>query len=1123
MDTPLQILLVEDSPDDAQLVMLQLEQDGLEAEFRWVDTEAAFRAALASPTDLILSDFAMPHFNGLQALKIVKELALDIPFILVSGTIGEEVAVEAMQHGADDYLMKDRLTRLGPAIQRALDQKQLREEKARADAALRDSEARFRSLIENSSEEVSILTADGSLLYESPSANPTLGYPRGEFLGKSLFQLVHSADLEHVQHQFEQLVQDPELHPRERFRLLHRNGTWRWVEAVGTNLLHEPAVHGIVVNYHDITERVQAEEQIRYQALLLENVSDAVVSTDMNGYIKSWNKAAEAMFGYKEEEIIGQSAIDIIKAEYISASEQEVSVQLQESGRWRGEVRVFRKDDTAVYSIASVSIIQDGNGNAIGFLSVNHDITERKHAEEKLRESEEQYRSLFEDSPVALWVEDFSGVKQLLDGLKSEGVENIPAYLREHPDFTLECANQIRVLDVNSTAVKLYHAKSKAELLGKLTDILRPLSAVQFEPELIYLAEGRLDFEREGIDQTLTGEKIYVNIRWTVAPGYETTLARVIVSTANVTERKLAEEKIQRQLQRLRALRAIDLAISSTFDMNLSLAVLLSGTVSQLGVKAAAILLYSPSLLTLEYAAGQGFKSSLIQNTRLRVGEGLAGQAALELRTMHTTNPLNNDSGFVRKELVKEEGFKSYYGVPLVAKGELKGVLEIFHDTELHPDQEWLDFLETLGGQAAIAIDNAQLFDGLQRSKLELEQRVAARTAELHRTNLELEHANRAKDEFLATMSHELRTPLNSILGLSESLMEQRRGPLNASQKKSLETVETSAQHLLTLINDILEVSKIEAGKLSIHIDTVSVKEVCESSLNFIKEAAFKKSIRMDFQPESSIIKLSADPQRLKQILINLLNNAVKFTPENGSIVLKVHTTPERDQVRFSVIDNGIGISPDDLKKLFTPFTQLDSGLSRQYGGTGLGLVLVYKMTELHGGSVEVESEVGKGSRFTVILPWDENTNAGKFANENLQPPVQVSSDSNTLSAGLNHILLADDNEPNILVVSDYLQDYGYRVTVAHNGLEALEKAEAVSPDIILMDIQMPEMDGLEAIRQLRQRPRFAPTPIIALTALAMPGDRERCLTAGANEYLSKPVSLKKLVQTINDMLGHIN
>ncbi len=391
---------------------------------------------------------------------------------------------------------------------------------------------------------------------------------------------------------------------------------------------------------------------------------------------------------------------------------------------------------------------------------------------------------------------------------------------------------------------------------------------------------------------------------------------------------------------------------------------------------------------------------------------------------------------------------------------------------------------------------------------VELERRVQERT-------LELTHANRAKDEFLATMSHELRTPLNSILGFSESLLEQRRGPINEKQQQYVNLIHSSGQHLLDLINDILQVSKIEAGKLDIHPAAISIKEVCESSMNFVKEFAMKKSISLEFLDEESISIVYADPQRLKQILINLLNNAVKFTPENGRVSLEVRTNSEKDQIQFSITDTGIGIAPEYLQKLFTPFTQLDSNLSRQYQGTGLGLVLVYKLTELHGGSIQVESEPDKGSRFTVILPWSADENQDQRDDANSSVSIKAVRETASLSGEPSLILLAEDNDSNILAIQEYLMDHGYEVVIARNGLEALAKAEEFSPRIILMDIQMPEMDGLEAIRRLRTKPKFAPIPIIALTALAMPGDRERCLEAGANEYLSKPVSLKGLLKTV--------
>jgi CheY-like chemotaxis protein/anti-sigma regulatory factor (Ser/Thr protein kinase) len=339
-----------------------------------------------------------------------------------------------------------------------------------------------------------------------------------------------------------------------------------------------------------------------------------------------------------------------------------------------------------------------------------------------------------------------------------------------------------------------------------------------------------------------------------------------------------------------------------------------------------------------------------------------------------------------------------------------------------------------------------------------------------------------------------------------------------------LQIIESNGRHLLELINDILDLSKIEAGKFDYYPQFITVDELCRSSLAFVKEQATRKSITLTYQEESTVSKIYADPRRLKQILVNLLINAVKFTPDHGQVILQVRADEEQDRIQFSVIDNGIGIALDDLQKLFVPFAQVDSSLTREHEGTGLGLSLVQKLTDLHGGSVDVESEVGRGSRFTINLPLGKGMVAQQEVIESgdeLSTGRPEGKSNLRLEERLNRgiVLLAEDNMANILTIGDYLESNGYQIVVAHDGWETIAKAEEVNPDIILTDIQMPVMDGLEASRRLRKNPRFATTPIIALTALAMPGDRERCLEAGANEYMSKPVSLKGLIKTIKDLL----
>jgi PAS domain S-box-containing protein len=371
------------------------------------------------------------------------------------------------------------------------------------------------------------------------------------------------------------------------------------------------------------------------------------------------------------------------------------------------------------------------------------------------------------------------------------------------------------------------------------------------------------------------------------------------------------------------------------------------------------------------------------------------------------------------------------------------------------------------------------------------------------------ESASKSKSEFLASMSHELRTPLNAILNISESLGEGVYGDMNDKQQHSLETVTESGRHLLGLINDILDLSKIEAGKLDLVASDVPVRALCEASLRLVKEAALQRNQEVTLEIGAEIESIQADERKLKQVLVNLLSNASKFTPRGGHFGLQV--AGHAGLVTFTVWDTGIGISSDDLKKLFQPFVQLDSKLSREYSGTGLGLSLAQRLAVLHKGRIDVESTPGMGSRFTVTLPVRRAHGETVFARTKTQFLPQI-----LMATGDGpRVLLVEDIEANRDCIGDYLESKGFHLHFATNGIEALESIAAWKPDIIVTDIQMSGMDGFEAIRQLRARPELATTPIMALTALAMEGDSKRCLDAGATHYMSKPVALKTLAATL--------
>ena len=440
---------------------------------------------------------------------------------------------------------------------------------------------------------------------------------------------------------------------------------------------------------------------------------------------------------------------------------------------------------------------------------------------------------------------------------------------------------------------------------------------------------------------------------------------------------------------------------------------------------------------------------------------------------------------------------------------ELKALHLVLQDFALHDST--VDLLQL------VQATSTSLHDAKQLSE-KLEQRVADRTAELVRANSELSRVMRSKDDFLLAMSHELRTPLNAILGLSESLAEGVYGDMNVKQVKSINTIAESGHHLLALINDLLDIAKIGAGKMELELTNTHVEDVCQASLRLVLELAQKKNLKLALSMDNKSVMLTADERRLKQILVNLLSNAVKFTPEGGSVTLATTCDVESESLMFSVRDTGIGIAAEDLSRLFSPFTQLDSKLSRQYAGTGLGLTLVLRLVEMHGGSVTVESEIGKGSCFTIRIPCkglDTLITHNPSGTTTLSDITSIQE----LPSNTPLILVADDNEINLMTVTDYLRANKLRVIQARDGLEAVKMVREHAPSLVLMDIQMPLMDGLDAIAHLRADDKHTTMPIIALTSRAMVGDRERCIAVGANDYLSKPVNMKQLVKTIHTHL----
>ena len=390
----------------------------------------------------------------------------------------------------------------------------------------------------------------------------------------------------------------------------------------------------------------------------------------------------------------------------------------------------------------------------------------------------------------------------------------------------------------------------------------------------------------------------------------------------------------------------------------------------------------------------------------------------------------------------------------------------------------------------------------------------------------EARHASAAKQNFLASMSHELRTPLNAILGTTEALQEAVYGTLTQGQREALTNVEVSGHHLLALVNDLLDLSKIEAGALDPVIAQMSLADLCSECVQVMRTSARRGGIRLGLSMDGEADEVSSDVRYIRQMVLNLLSNAMKFTPEGGRVTLSLENRGA--EVAISVTDTGVGIAPEDQPKLFGAFSRIDSGLPTEPVGTGLGLHLTRRLVTVLGGRIEFESAPGKGSCFTLLLPTvmpsansperDTPTTAplktdGQSINAALGSGTGDDEATTPGEAGLD-VLLVDDTPGNISHVYDFLVNKGHNVTVGANGLEGIEMAQAL-PDIIFMDVQMPVMDGLEATRRLRADPHTRDLFIVALTSYAMGEDKERCLAAGADLHESKPVRLKRLLELV--------
>ncbi|MBI5880462.1 MAG: PAS domain S-box protein [Chloroflexi bacterium] len=730
MPVHLRVLILEDNPADTELFVHELRRGGFEPEWQRVETEEAYRSALNPTLDIILSDYRLPQFDGLHALQILRASGFDIPSILVSGTIGEDAAVECIKQGAADYLLKDRLGRLGPAVKNALEQKRLRDEQRHAAEVLRESEERYRDLVQHSHDLICIHDLTGNILSANPAATRITGYAENELLGMNLQDILASEFRDRFAGYLAEIQATGSASGLMFVDTKHgERRIWEYNNTLRSQGLAVPVVRGTA---SDITERKRAEMTLHETAsqlrAVLNSIAITIFATDINGiFTLSEGKGLEQV-GLKPGENVGTSALELYGAmPFVERTGKTITGEEIIRRALAGEIVTALNELHGVHFENHIGPLRDTNGRVAGIVGVAADITARKQAEEQLR------RRLVE-------LEALHTISAALRTAQTLG-EALPILLDE----------TLAALETDAGAIWLYHPDSGELRAAVERDWFRQLGKTPMKPGVgiagTVFAGGQsyltAEFRGDPLARASTREQVPagwggaclpirtgatpVGVMFVSMPTARPITPEQLKLLESLTEmggaalhRMRLHEETVRQLSQLQALHDIDLAISGSMDLRVTLSILLEHVTARLGVDCAAVLLLDPYTQTLTYADGRGFRTRQAQTARIRVGEDFAGRAVLERRMVRATDAATVQASSHFATLWQQEGLAAYYGVPLIAKGQVKGVLEVFHRAPLDPDPPWLEFLDTLAGQAAIAVDNSQLFEGLQRSNLNL-------------------------------------------------------------------------------------------------------------------------------------------------------------------------------------------------------------------------------------------------------------------------------------------------------------------------------------------------------------------------------------------------------------------